>query len=310
MISKIQAALIGLAVGDALGVPVEFVDREELDEDPVADMIGYGTHNQAPGTWSDDSALSFCLAEGLIPTYNLDQIAQNFVQWKNKAYWTATGTVFDIGISTLNAIFRLSQGVSPLNSGEKLVSQNGNGSLMRILPLLFYLRDFDEKTRFQTIKEVSSITHAHEISVLSCTYYLEFAKLLLEGIEKYTAYEIMQQRMADILKIEQASLDTQAYFDNLIKKTISTFPRNQVFSSGFVIHSLEASMYCLLSSHSYEESILKAVNLGDDTDTTASITGGLAGLLYGLDNIPLRWRKQLAKEKEIMELGERLAKTI
>ncbi len=244
MILKIQAALIGLAVGDALGVPVEFVDREELDEDPITDMQGFGPHNQPIGTWSDDSSLSFCLAEGLIPTYHLDQIAQNFVHWKNKAYWTATGTVFDIGISTLNAIYRLSQGVSPLNSGEKLVSQNGNGSLMRILPLIFYLRDFDKKTRFQIIKEVSSITHAHEISVMACSYYLDFAQLLLEGTEKHTAYERMQTQMLHTLKREQASPETQAYFDNLTSKTISTFPRNQISSSGFVIHSLEASMYC------------------------------------------------------------------
>jgi len=159
---NILEGLLGLCVGDALGVPVEFSTRDKLRLCPVVDMKGFGTHNQPPGTWSDDSALVFCLTESLCEGYNLQDIADRFVRWYEEGYWAAHEEAFDIGNSTLKAIDRIKQGVRPECAGGKTERDNGNGSLMRILPLAFYLLRTDDITeRFNIIRDVSSITHAH-----------------------------------------------------------------------------------------------------------------------------------------------------
>ncbi|MEP6949258.1 MAG: ADP-ribosylglycohydrolase family protein [Ginsengibacter sp.] len=172
--------LLGVAVGDALGVPVEFKSRESIRENPVTSMIGFGTNNLPPGTFSDDSSLTFCLADALTNDFDLKDIAQNFIKWRDNAFWAARGEVFDIGIATSQAIDRLKNGTHPGFAGGSDKFSNGNRSLMRILPLLFYLLDKPVNERYEITKQVSSITHAHIRSVISCFYYLEFAKQLLE----------------------------------------------------------------------------------------------------------------------------------
>ena len=170
--------LFGICVGDALGVPVEFESRESLKQNPVLNMRYGGVHEQGRGTWSDDSSLSFCLAESIVEGYDVHQLAIKLVDWKTKNYWTATGEVFDIGGTTQIAITQLEQGISPLESGGKEEFDNGNGSLMRILPLLVYIKDMPIEERFKYTIEVSAFTHAHPRAIIACFYYLEFALLL------------------------------------------------------------------------------------------------------------------------------------
>ena len=133
--------LFGLAVGDALGVPVEFQSREEISRQPVTDMIGYGTHNKPAGTFSDDSSLAFCLAEAIASGFTLESTGRNFINWRYNNYWTADNEVFDIGMTTQRAIDRLVKGTPPQHAGDFEEESNGNGSLMRILPLLVYIRE-------------------------------------------------------------------------------------------------------------------------------------------------------------------------
>ena len=168
----IKEVLFGVAVGDAIGVPVEFKTRKSLQDDPVTDMRGYGSHHQPPGTWSDDSSLTFCLAEMLCGKYDLDNLAKRFVNWEHHAYWTPHGSVFDEGIATSAAIHRLASGVSPVKAGGNEEDSNGNGSLMRILPLLFFVKNFNIDKRFQITKDVSSLTHRHIRSVIACLFIL------------------------------------------------------------------------------------------------------------------------------------------
>ena len=167
--------LFGLAVGDALGVPVEFKSRESLKKNPVTDMICYGTYNQPPGTWSDDSSMAFCLAESLCEGYNPKDTAERFVRWYDEAYWTPHGEVFDVGIATRKAIQRLKEGVEPRLAGGNTEYDNGNGSLMRIMPLLVLTRGSSPEQAMQMTEEVSSITHRHPRSVLACHYLLMLA---------------------------------------------------------------------------------------------------------------------------------------
>jgi ADP-ribosylglycohydrolase len=170
--------LLGLAVGDALGVPVEFRPRGSFH---VTGMQGYGTHNQPPGTWSDDTSLTLCLADSLGGGFEL---ARNFIAWHDEAAFTAHGEVFDIGISTAKAIKRLKAGVALEYAGCAGVNENGNGSLMRIAPLVFMLAGMPLAERFVTTKVVSSVIHAHAWSVAACFIYLEYLRKLLCGMGK------------------------------------------------------------------------------------------------------------------------------
>ena len=159
--NKVLDGLFGLCVGDALGLPVQFLSREEVKRNPITDVIGYGQFNLPPGSWSDDSSLTFCLAESLCNGYNLQYITDRFTKWLYDGYWTPFGQSFDIGQSTRDSIIRIKSGFSPLDSGDKGEYNNGNGSLMRILPLAYYLEDFDIDKRFEIVHQVSAITHAH-----------------------------------------------------------------------------------------------------------------------------------------------------
>jgi ADP-ribosyl-[dinitrogen reductase] hydrolase len=304
--TKIKSVLFGVAVGDALGVPVEFYSRERLIKNPVTDMIGYGTFSLPAGTWSDDSSLTFCLAEALTQDFDLYIIGQNFVKWYHENYWTPHGYVFDIGNATLQAISRLANGEKPELAGSCNETANGNGSLMRIMPLLFYIFDKPINERYDITKKVSSITHGHIRSVIACFYYLEFAKQIFEGEDKFQIYRNLQTEISNYLTSLSINPREIAFFDRLLKGDIYNLEQDQIESSGYVLHTIEASIWCLLTTENYEEAVLKSVNLGGDTDTTAAVTGGLAGLLYGFENIPKKWLEQLARYDDINDLAERV----
>jgi ADP-ribosylglycohydrolase len=314
---KIKSMLFGIAIGDAIGVPVEFKSREYLIENPVYGMTGFGTYNKPPGIFSDDSSLTFTLIESLIDGYDLNTIGENMVKWLDEAFWTGDGEVFDVGFTTQIAIDKLKNGISPRLSGEFDEYSNGNGSLMRIAPLVFNLISTDINERFQRINEVSSITHAHIRSVISCFYFLEFLRhLLLSDLEKHEIYHLLQNDILNFLDnyFQENDLKHEiseiAYFDRLLNGKIYELDKIDIKSSGYVIDTLEASIWCLLNTDNYEEAILTAVNLGNDTDTTAAVTGALAGLLYGFDNIPKKWIEKLARFLDIEDLAIRFGNSL
>lgn len=311
MKNKIESGLFGLAIGDALGVPVEFQSRSYLKANPVSEMIGYGTHYQPLGTWSDDSSLAFCLAESLCENFDLFDIARNFVKWYSTELWTPHGHVFDIGIATRNAIHNIGKGHEPELCGGFEEKDNGNGSLMRILPLVFYLEKEDDiEIVYKKVKAVSSITHAHFRSVFACFIYVVYCLEILKGKDKIEAYKEMQNILSGFLTDKKFNPVELQLFDRVLKNDISKYPENNIHSSGYVLDSLQASFWCFLNSDSYEETVLKAVNLGEDTDTTGTIAGGLAGIYYGIESIPKKWIENLARTNDIKDLAERLSKNI
>ena len=294
--------LYGVCVGDALGVPVEFESREYLKNNPVTKMGSGGVHDQGIGVWSDDSSLTFCLAESIVEGYDIHRLASKFIKWKNEGYWTATGEVFDIGNTTRQSIINLSRGVHPNLAGGQNEIDNGNGSLMRILPLALLLKDLNIEKRFDLVKEVSSITHAHNRSVISCFYYLEFALQLMEGKDKFEIYENLKKTVPEFLNSNKIYSVELTHFDRLINDNINELEEDAIQSGGYVIQTLEASIWCLLTSDTYEDAVLKAVNLGGDTDTTGAVTGGLAALFYGYAAIPKSWIMPILKKEEIDKL--------
>ncbi|WP_276963381.1 ADP-ribosylglycohydrolase family protein [Chryseobacterium sp.] len=315
MENKVKAGIMGVCIGDALGVPVEFRSREELKRSPVTKMRALGTHRQPAGTWSDDGSLTLCLADSLCKGYDTEDIALKFLQWYNAEIWTPHGRVFDIGIATSQAIYRIGKGVSPTLCGGNSEFDNGNGSLMRIIPLLFYIKDLPIEKRFDIIKDVSSITHRHIRSILACFIYLEFALEILKGKDKWEAYRTMQKTVREFLDHNPiCSQDEMNKFHRILELKVGkydlvplhTLQEEEISSGGYVLHSLEASLWCFLNSESYSEAVLKAVNLGEDTDTTGAITGGIAGVYYGYENIPQEWIAELERKDDIEALCEKL----
>jgi ADP-ribosyl-[dinitrogen reductase] hydrolase len=299
---QLRGALLGLVVGDALGVPVEFMSRRHLREYPVTGMRGYGTHHQPPGTWSDDSALTFQLVETLIEGYDSKRLAERFVRWYVWNDWTPHGAVFDIGLATRSAIDRLEKGSDPEKAGENDEYANGNGSLMRVLPLAFVLRHRPMQERYELVCRVSSLTHRHIRSKIACFFYVELLIRLLKGEEKHEAFTHTQHRVRDYANSIDCPTDERELFTRLFYDDLAQVPESEIFSSGYVLHTLEASIWCFLTTDSYADAVLKAVNLGDDADTTGSVTGGLAGLTYGPDAIPADWQAALARRADIDDL--------
>lgn len=296
MIDKIKGSIFGVIVGDALGVPVEAVPRETIALNPVKDMKGFGSFNLPPGSWSDDSSMTLCITETLIDGYDIDMIAASFLSWMYTARWTPYGKVFGTGRATATAMRSLWKEFAAEKSGNSDEASNGNGSLMRTIPLLWYVLNKDLDARYEIVKAVSSITHAHIRSVLSCFYYLEYARQLYLGL---TPIEALKQTNNLFLKKTtqlKISLDELTHFSRLLMENdFDKIPAKDIKSSAYVIDTLEASIWCLMTTNTYKDAVLKAVNLGRDSDTTGAVTGGLAGIVYGLKGIPNVWINKLAR---------------
>jgi ADP-ribosylglycohydrolase len=273
-----------------------------LKANPVTDMREYGTYEQPKGTWSDDTSLMLCLAESMTEGLDIHNLAKKFIAWKNDNLWTPHGWVFDIGIGTRVAIERLEDGITPELAGGFDERDNGNGSLMRILPLVLHIKDLNIEERYDWTKKISSITHAHVRSVMACFYYLEFAKKIIDGKEKFQAYNELQSELTQYFEQRKINPIEINKFHRLLVEDISKVDEDNIKSSGYVIDTLEAAIWCILITNNYKDAVLKAVNLGQDTDTTGAVTGGLAALIYGLDNIPNEWINTLARKDDIINL--------
>jgi ADP-ribosyl-[dinitrogen reductase] hydrolase len=304
MVDKVQACFLGLAVGDALGVPVEFRDRSYFRDHPVKEMLGYGTWNQPPGTWSDDSSLAFCLADSLVSGYDLNDVARKFIAWNYEGYWGAHYKCFDIGGATRTAILALKKGESPLFSGGLDEDSNGNGSLMRIAPAAFYFSNLTDDELFQRVKEVSSITHAHFRSVFSCYIFCKFLIELALGQDKALSLRNVGKVTRNFSINKQFNPNEIKRFERILDGSIVDADESSIHGSGYVLHTLEAAIWCFVTTDNYREAVVKAVNLGDDTDTTACVTGALAGLYYGSQAIPAEWLDVLARKNDIEKLAE------
>lgn len=301
--------MMGLVVGDALGVPVEFTKREELQQNPVVDMRGYGTYSVPEGSWSDDSSMALATLAALQNGFNLKRIMDNFVDWEQNGKFTPTGKLFDEGVTCSTAIRNYMKSSQVDTCGLEDEDSNGNGSLMRILPICIYAyflqkeSDLPDAEAIRLVHKVSALTHAHLRSKMACGFYYFCVKAIAD--KKGSLKECLRMGMDAGFRFYSAPQYERElrYFDRM--KDIESFmqlPENEIESGGYVIDSLEASLWCLLTTDSYKECVLKAVNLGRDTDTTAAIAGGLAGLYYGYDAIPLKWKSTIIRREWIEDI--------
>ncbi|MBD3878504.1 MAG: ADP-ribosylglycohydrolase family protein [Quinella sp. 1Q5] len=300
----LKGMLLGLATADALGVPVEFESRMRLRSDPVKGMRAFGTWNQPAGTWSDDTSLTIAAMESIARLGRIDyqDVMENFLRWYERDDFTATGERFDIGNTTYSAIVRFKQKFSTSTEcGLTDESSNGNGSLMRILPATIYLYSTRGKIagdELRIIHEFSALTHGHIISRIACGIYSLIAAKLLDG---KNISEALALGMNDA-KIFYGSDASFKNFSRLCDEDFDALPEDKISSSGYVVHTLEAALWCLLNTDDYKSLVLKAVNLGGDTDTTGAVAGGLAGIIYGVEAIPTEWLSILKRRDYLEEL--------
>ena len=299
--SIIKDSLYGFVIGDAMGVPIEFKSREYLKKNPVNSMIGYGSYNIPNGVWSDDTSLTLATIDSIIVNngkIKYNHIADCFCEWMNHAKYTATGEVFDIGITTKYALFKYSvlKGDATKCGGIK-ISENGNGSLMRMLPIAWYcyFNNLNNENILDVVWNTSAITHAHEISIMGCYIYVRYLLFLLEKKNKFEAYQEIQK-----LNYNAFSKETQEVYQKILKTNIQKLSLNDIKSSGYIVDTLEAVLWIILNNNSFNESIICAINLGEDTDTIGAISGSISGLLYGYNSINKEWINDL-KRKELLD---------
>ena len=302
--------VMGVVTGDALGCPVQFETRAEVATHPVVGMRGYGTFNLPAGSWTDDSSLTLALLESLKRTNAIDMndIMGNFVKWLDKGEFTPYGYSYDIGGGTMSAICRYLREKDPLKCGSNDKWNNGNGSLMRILPacLFAYAKQMNDDEAIQTVHQVSSLTHAHIRANIACGLYYFMVKAILDS--EGSLQDRLQAGLTYGFAYYERTLSDHEdlkYYDRLRDlKQFAQLPNDKIMSTGYVVYTLEAAVWSLITTVSFETALLKAVNLGNDTDTVGAVAGGLGGLFYGYQGIPVQWVNALQKKDWIESLCE------
>lgn len=287
--------LVGLLVGDALGVPYEFHPPEDL---PSRDLIEFdpppGFHRAhegvPPGTYSDDGAQALCLLDSLVicGKFSLTDFANRLLQWLDNGYMAVDGDVFDCGIQTAEALGYLRDGVSPHESGGTDERSNGNGALMRVLPLALWHTGSDEALVCDAHLQ-SLPTHAHPRSLVSCAFYCLVARGYL--CQRSEPWVWADQRLEEIYHDWTDGRERPVLLREL--DVLRSFPKtNKPRGTGYVLDTIWSARIALEEA-SFEGVVKTAILFGHDTDTTAAVAGGLAGIRFGLDGIPTRWLEQL-----------------
>ncbi len=291
MRDRARGALVGLAVGDAIGVPLEFTEKDSCG--PVEGMIGGGPFRLNPGEWTDDTSMALALAGSLLEMDGLDErdLMDRFCDWRDHGEYSHNGHCFDVGNTVSAALARYRRsGDAVAGSTDPLTA--GNGSLMRLAPVsIRYALNPD--ACIEIARRQSATTHGALEAVEACAAY---SLLISEGITGKSRDAILSPR---------TGWAPESVARTMRMETIG-WTRESVRGSGYVIHSLEASLWAIGNANSYAEAVLLAANLGEDSDTTAAITGQLAGAIWGLSGIPAEWLAVLAWRDHMIALADKL----
>lgn len=308
-LDKIKGCLVGLAIGDALGVHLEFTNPKDVV--PINDYTEGNPYGIPKGYWTDDTSMALCMAQSLSEKKNFDaeDIMKKFCDWQRKGYMSSTGSCFDIGNTTRNALMEYWR--EPLKGpyrGSDDVMSAGNGSIMRLGPIPMFFHD-DINKAILYAKESSKITHGY-VECLECcaiTSELIFRLINDQPIIRETLIQGDEREMLDLHLIVLPEIGENCS-KNVLKIINGSFNKKDTLikGTGYVVDSLEASLWALYNSNSFEEAVLKAVNLGDDADTTGAVTGQFAGAYFGYDAIPKHLKEGLHQHDMIVEMAEKL----
>lgn len=289
---KYTGCLLGLACGDAVGTTLEFLDRGTFT--PIEDMVGGGPFQLQAGQWTDDTSMALCLGYSLLTQKTFDPVDQmnRYCNWYHYGYMSSTGQCFDIGNTVATALSRYLQTKDPY-AGSTHPRSAGNGAIMRLAPIpMFYALNQELTLKYSA--ESSRTTHAAEEAIECARLFGQLIRLALLGFDKNDIlfHHHYVAHAPNVIPLAQG--------DYVLK------PEQHIHGTGYVVHSLEAALWCFAHTHSFKDAVLKAANLGDDADTTAAIVGQLAGAYYGVSDIPVSWLNKLSMKQEIEDLAKDL----
>jgi ADP-ribosylglycohydrolase len=307
MQSRLRGALLGLAIGDALGALVEFSRPGEFD--PVTDFRDGGPHHLRAGEWTDDTSLALALADSIASAgWDLNDQANRYVRWWRQGDYSVNGRCFDIGLTTRAALARFAESGDAWSSGARDETASGNGSIMRLAPVSIRFVDLfphQLKELSQRAAESSIPTHASESCVSACRYLAVVLCGLMHGLDRD---DVLSPKWAPLDQLR----DVQSLFPEIDEVAQGSFRRKEppdIRGTGYVVRSLEAALWAFSKATDFRDAVLRAVNLGDDADTTGAVCGQLAGAYWGEEGIPAQWLDRLARRDLIEEiLGRLLAK--
>jgi ADP-ribosylglycohydrolase len=304
---RAQGSLLGLAIGDALGTTLEFKKKDSFQ--PIKDMNGGGPFNLEAGQWTDDTAMALCLADSLLECgeHNAQDQIERYIRWRDTGYNSCTNSCFDIGITISNALCNFERTNNP-NAGSTTYRSAGNGSIMRLAPIVIFYAESKGVSLQQTIEraaESSLTTHGEQRSVEACRVLAHLLSTLLLG--QFSKEEVMYHVLSAFPVSSEQTLEINELRLAVELATLTTTPREQIFGRGYVVDSLQAAIWCFMRSNNFKDGALLAANLGDDADTTCAIYGQIAGAYYGFEGIPESWLNKLYWREKISDTAACLA---
>ncbi|OGP64050.1 MAG: ADP-ribosylglycohydrolase [Deltaproteobacteria bacterium RBG_13_47_9] len=299
-IERYRGSLLGLAVGDALGTTLEFKAPGTFA--PIKDIIGDGPFHLKPGEWTDDTSMALCLAESLIECKGFDPLDQleRYLRWYRESHLSSTGTCFDIGGTTSSALLRFERTREPY-CGPADPNSAGNGSIMRLAPVPLYYAS-NPKEAIERSGESSRTTHGAQTAIDACRY---LGALIVGAVNGVSKEDLLSDYYTPILGYWKNN-PLASEIDQVASGSFKWKKPPEVRGTGYVVESLEAALWAFYHSNSFKDGCLKAVNLGDDADTTGAVYGQLAGAYYGEKGIPDSWRLKLAHRDLIESFADRL----
>lgn len=299
MLHKYKGCLLGLAIGDAIGTTVEFMDRGTFP--PVTDMVGGGPFKLKAGQWTDDTSMALCLGQSLIDCQGFDahdQI-QKYIRWYDDGYMSVKGECFDIGSTTQEALWTYMTDSRSPYAGSTYANASGNGSLMRFAPISMWLGTKPDVNDYAALS--SKVTHGSQDCIETCRIMNYILQLFWQIRPNETAKKMIISEMDEVLQDELANSIPRFQSMDFLDK-----PIEKIHGTGYAVDALEAALWCFFNTDTFEDAVLTAVNLGDDADTTGAIVGQIAGAYYGVECIPEKWINKLYWKDIIEEMSVKL----
>lgn len=291
-ILRAQGAMLGLAIGDAIGTSVEFSPRGSFT--PVSDMVGGGVFGLQPGQWTDDTSMALCLAASLLEHgFDMHDQLNRYLEWHDEGYMSSTGKCFDIGGTTSDALERYRR-TGTTRSGSIDPNDAGNGSIMRLAPVVLYFQETPEDA-IRYAAEQSKTTHRAPECLMACQLMAETMLRALQGQSKAAVLAPSTLNLAWTPGLE--AIATGEYLHKAV---------DVIHGTGYVVQSLEAALWCVATTSDFRSCVLEATNLGDDADTTAAVAGQIAGAFYGANGIPQEWKDRVHMGDQIAQMAAEL----
>lgn len=294
---NLKASLYGYIVGDAMGLPLKNKSRKELLKKPINEMLPVANLNDN-GYWSINTSFVLATIDSIIENgrrINYTDIMRKYIECKEGTYYLSNPNIKkNINLNIISALNKFKENNMPTECGSKKYEDNDNKSLSRMLPIVLYsyYKNVEDPDIFNLVKKYSSLTHAHQLSIMACYIYVRFSLSILKGKDKVTAYNIIKYIDYD----KYFRKETINEFTRILDGNINELKLKEIQSTNNVVDTLETTIWVILNTNSYQQSIVGAINLGGDTNTIAGLVGGVAGILYGVNDIPNKWLDNIKKK--------------